>query len=141
MDVSSEASIEELETQRQLLLAELGDAAVEDIAAETSNPAKDELEFGKEEDANDCSGSASPAEGEPETQTEQVTSSRSKQLDFGTPVSTRFSPYNSLPDRKRFSKDIGEHIPFENLPNTTGAFDKMKAIFKRVQNIFKKKEK
>ncbi|GFS27989.1 zinc finger CCHC domain-containing protein 8 [Elysia marginata] len=57
--------------------------------------------------------------------------------DFSTPIFTRQK--SNLPDASKFGKDIEEHIPFENLPNATGTFEKMKDILdlikKRKQSI------
>ncbi|RUS83321.1 hypothetical protein EGW08_008943 [Elysia chlorotica] len=51
--------------------------------------------------------------------------------EFGTPIFTR-EKFN-LPDASKFGKDIEEHIPFENLPNSTGTFEKMKDILELIK--------
>ncbi|KAH9525494.1 Zinc finger CCHC domain-containing protein 8 [Bulinus truncatus] len=56
--------------------------------------------------------------------------------DFGTPILVREKI--QLPDASKFGKDIQEHIPFENLPNSTGIFDKMKDILDEVRKKIKK---
>lgn len=43
-----------------------------------------------------------------------------------------------LPDSSKFGKDIEEHIPFENLPNSTGTFEKMKDLLDLIRNKAKK---
>ncbi|XP_059163216.1 zinc finger CCHC domain-containing protein 8-like isoform X2 [Physella acuta] len=56
--------------------------------------------------------------------------------DFGTPILVREKI--KLPDASKFGKDIEEHIPFENLPNSTGTFEKMKDLLDLIRNKVKK---
>ncbi|KAK0058834.1 zinc finger CCHC domain-containing protein 8 [Biomphalaria pfeifferi] len=56
--------------------------------------------------------------------------------DFGTPILVREKIH--LPDAAKFGKNIEEHIPFENLPNSTGIFDKMKDLLEVVRKKIKK---
>ena len=78
----------------------------------------------------------------PETKDEVLLSSpkQSKLLAMGTPVSIRYSPYNSLPNLEKFASNMGDLELFENLPNSTGAFQKMKSLLNKVRNAFNKKK-
>lgn len=49
-----------------------------------------------------------------------------------TPV-IQHSGIDRLPSFDKFSTGIIEHIPYENLPNATGVFQKMSGIMKSVQ--------
>jgi len=64
----------------------------------------------------------------PENSSETVT-----QTDTGTPICEIYSPFQNLPKYANFGKDMTEHIAFENLPNYTGTWDKMRGILKNVR--------
>lgn len=53
-----------------------------------------------------------------------------KSIDYGTPVLKIHSPYNKLPPPEAFQKDISDVINFENLPDSTGAYEKLKDVLK-----------
>jgi len=55
------------------------------------------------------------------------------QTDPGTPICEKFSPFGKLPKYDNFGKDMTEHIAFENLPNATGNWDKMRGVLKGVR--------
>uniref|UniRef100_T1ITY7 PSP proline-rich domain-containing protein n=1 Tax=Strigamia maritima TaxID=126957 RepID=T1ITY7_STRMM len=61
----------------------------------------------------------------------QVT--HSKCVSLGTPIPEASSPYSNLPDASKFSATITEHLNFENLPDTTGNFDKMKVLLAKIR--------
>lgn len=61
------------------------------------------------------------------------TTSQSKMVALGTPSLSRHSPFVKLPDYEKFSKDVSAHLPFENLPNSTGTYEKMKNVVKKVR--------
>ena len=52
---------------------------------------------------------------------------------LGTPICGMFSPFGKLPEYDNFGKDMTEHIAFENLPNATGNWDKMRGVLKGVR--------
>lgn len=143
-----DTSIEDLEEQRKALLAELGDGenffGDDDCCiVETSSQSSNELD---ENGGEGQSGNADGAVEEPATEKESVASNepnlspkQSKLLAMGTPVSIRFSPYSTLPTRDKFARNMGELELFENLPTSTGAFQKMRSLLKKVRTIFKKK--
>lgn len=51
----------------------------------------------------------------------------------GTPILEQGNPYQSLPDADKFAKGITEHLPFENLPDAVGSFEKMRGVICNVQ--------
>jgi len=55
------------------------------------------------------------------------------ETDTGTPICEIYSPFRNLPKYANFGKDMTEHIAFENLPNYTGTWDKMRGILKNVR--------
>ena len=59
---------------------------------------------------------------------------QSKLLAMGTPVSIRYSPYNSLPNLNKFAINMGDLELFKNLPNSTGAFQKVKSLLKKMKS-------
>ncbi|XP_046636742.1 zinc finger CCHC domain-containing protein 8 homolog [Daphnia pulicaria] len=69
---------------------------------------------------------------------------KSKLLAMGTPVSIRYSPYNILPSRDKFAQNgklgtMGELELYENLPNSTGAFQKMRSLLQKAKQMFNRK--
>lgn len=58
---------------------------------------------------------------------------RTTSKDLGTPIIESVSPYLSLPDREKFSRDIQDVINFENLPNATGKYEAMNGILHKVR--------
>lgn len=59
--------------------------------------------------------------------------------DFGTPIVK--GPIELLPDSSKFGDGIEDHIPYENLPDATGTYDKIRDLISRVRTIKKKKKK
>ncbi|XP_037503861.1 zinc finger CCHC domain-containing protein 8 homolog isoform X1 [Rhipicephalus sanguineus] len=60
---------------------------------------------------------------------------------MGTPMLIGFSKYTSLPPRENFAKDMTDHIPFENLPGTTGRYDKLRTVIKKVRALREENDK
>ena len=56
------------------------------------------------------------------------------QTDPGTPILEMYSPFSQLPQYNNFGKNMTEHIAFENLPNATGNWDKMRGVLKGVRD-------
>uniref|UniRef100_A0A224YPW1 Zinc finger CCHC domain-containing protein 8 n=1 Tax=Rhipicephalus zambeziensis TaxID=60191 RepID=A0A224YPW1_9ACAR len=69
----------------------------------------------------------------PKTKTHKVT--------MGTPMLIGFSKYTSLPPRENFAKGMTDHIPFENLPGTTGRYDKLRTVIKKVRALREENDK
>ncbi|XP_064612194.1 zinc finger CCHC domain-containing protein 8-like [Liolophura sinensis] len=57
---------------------------------------------------------------------------------YGTPIH-KASAFSSLPDPEKFGSGITDHIPFENLPDATGTFEKLKGLLGKIRD--KKKTK
>lgn len=60
---------------------------------------------------------------------------------FGTPVLKSASPYSKLPKPDNFSLDISPVINFENLPNSTGKYEKMTGVLHKVRTALKDLQK
>ncbi|XP_073972645.1 zinc finger CCHC domain-containing protein 8 homolog isoform X1 [Rhodnius prolixus] len=58
---------------------------------------------------------------------------RIKSVVFGTPV-LNHSSYTALPTPDKFRKDISDVIYFENLPNSTGKYERLKCVLKNVRS-------
>ena len=65
---------------------------------------------------------------------DSLDSSTVTQTDPGTPIIEMFSPFAKLPQYANFGKDMTEHIAFENLPNYTGNWDKMRGVLRGVRD-------
>ena len=57
--------------------------------------------------------------------------------EFGTPIVHREKAITALPDSTNFGKGIEDHIPFENLPDSTGTFDKMRTLIQKIRTNVK----
>lgn len=53
----------------------------------------------------------------------------------GTPVLRSSSGHSRLPPPENFSKDICDVINFENLPESTGKFERMRGLLKKVKEV------
>ncbi|XP_069136277.1 zinc finger CCHC domain-containing protein 8-like [Argopecten irradians] len=53
--------------------------------------------------------------------------------DFGTPIQNRQGVATGLPDADKFGEGIMDHIPYENLPEATGTFEKMRGLIGRIR--------
>lgn len=71
----------------------------------------------------------------PVTSTPETTLGRSKSLAMGTPIIKSASPFGNLPSAEMFSKGISDHLNFENLPDATGKYEKMKTIINKVRQV------
>jgi zinc finger CCHC domain-containing protein 8 len=58
-----------------------------------------------------------------------------KSVDLGTPILQCASPYSCLPSSDKFSHDICDVINFENLPNSTGKYEKMSNLIRKVRKF------
>lgn len=56
------------------------------------------------------------------------TQNMSLSMSLGTPIMAQGNPYNKLPDCDKFAQGITEHMPFENLPDSVGTFEKMRGV-------------
>ena len=135
-----DTSVEDLEETRQILLAQLNsendssDPVSADSGGEDVSPPgeKEPLEE-KETIANSPSTSK-----EDDREMEAPSPKQSKLLAMGTPISIRHSPFNALPSREKFAQSMGDLELFENLPNSTGTYQKLRSLLQKVKNVFKK---
>ncbi|XP_055603498.1 zinc finger CCHC domain-containing protein 8 homolog [Uranotaenia lowii] len=58
-----------------------------------------------------------------------------KTMSLGTPILTSFTPFNRLPCGEAFSKGVSDVINFENLPNSTGKYERMKSLLSKVRTV------
>lgn len=56
---------------------------------------------------------------------------------MGTPV-LKFSPYDNLPKGDNFKVGVSDVINFENLPDSTGKYEQMKEVIKKVRTCITK---
>ena len=100
-------SLSDLETRKQLLLAEL-------------------------EDGGSSSDTATKT---PLSKPVSSTLGKVKSIEFGTPIPESASPYSRLPNPEKFSRDICDVINFENLPDSTGKYEKMNHLLRKVRTV------
>lgn len=163
-----DTSIEDLEEQRKALLAELdeGDDPEEiDVQNPTTETDGSDTNLHSLEESqpqsptNEIVGeqciqattAVSPlpkplpiAEENTNISDQSLSPQKSKLLAMGTPVSIRHSPYSTLPARDKFAHNgsfgkMGELELYENLPNSTGTFQKMRSLLQKVRKVFNKK--
>ena len=60
-----------------------------------------------------------------------------KCTDSGTPIVDTYSPYGTLPASDKWTCFTTDHIFFENLPESTGKYDKMVGILKKCREAKK----
>ena len=63
--------------------------------------------------------------------------------DYGTPILQKGGSAKKLPSDVAFQQGIEDHIPFENLPDATGTFNKMRKLLETIKQkmSFNKKKK
>lgn len=58
-------------------------------------------------------------------------------VDPGTPICKLYSPYVKLPPQEKWITDTTDHIMFENLPETTGKYERMVGLLKKCRSTKK----
>uniref|UniRef100_A0A034VAI4 Zinc finger CCHC domain-containing protein 8-like protein n=1 Tax=Bactrocera dorsalis TaxID=27457 RepID=A0A034VAI4_BACDO len=131
-------TLDYLEERKQKLLAELksglcdidslssSSATEESLALETSNSETKTSEISKPTNTNEI-----------HTVEPTPTLDIIKESHMGTPV-LHFSPYEKLPAGDNFKVGVSDVINFENLPDSTGKYEQMKEVIKKVRNIVTK---
>lgn len=118
-----------------------------DSASRVASPSLSELENRKQnlldclEDSNSQSNPGTPCKSSPiipslttlETPNNLHKIGRVTSMELGTPILQSTSPFTKLPASEKFSKDICEVINFDNLPNSTGKYEKMTGILQKVR--------
>ena len=112
-------TMDELEQQQQELLAKLA-------AVDSDDPGSNSQDTDVEQD--DSSFFTPKA----------FHRSISKARSFGTPIVPEVKYDLDLPSAENFSKNVTEHIPYENLPNATGMYMKMRQVLQDIRD--KKKD-
>ncbi|CAH1801702.1 unnamed protein product [Owenia fusiformis] len=159
---SSSPNAEELEEQRQLLLAQLQDAesdskgielVVKDSVGDDSfipplpptptapplpSDSEPESDTGTPVRFRSKSGMRTP-QGQNTQNSFSSTPSSSISVDFGTPIEKE-QLEKLLPDSDNWKVGIIDHIPYENLPNATGTFQKMRGLLEKVRETVKEIE-
>lgn len=124
--VNIDDTLNALEEEKQKLLAELNQ--MEENLATTDN--------GKEVVDLDKSAAELPVRFEPERNNEvevvEPMLHQSLCYQVTTPV-IQHTSISRLPSYDKFSDGITEHLPYENLPNSTGTFVKMSGVMKDVK--------
>uniref|UniRef100_A0A1B6D012 CCHC-type domain-containing protein n=1 Tax=Clastoptera arizonana TaxID=38151 RepID=A0A1B6D012_9HEMI len=98
-----------------------------DVEGSSMNLSLQDLESKKHEllaELNDTSCATTP----PSTNLGKI-----KAVDLGTPVLKSVSPYSCLPSANSFSSNICDVINFENLPDSTGKYEKMSGVIRKVR--------
>ncbi|XP_061386354.1 zinc finger CCHC domain-containing protein 8 homolog [Musca vetustissima] len=142
---------------------EIDDSLVDEIIAiedsigdeatynETSNepPAEDDLSQEPDKDVNQQPGNAASQQSESNasqnSNEDSKDSCKSSETNndnidktyMGTPV-LKFSPYDSLPNGENFKVGVSDVINFENLPDSTGKYENMKELIKKVRTVIHK---
>lgn len=138
MEDENDATIEDLEEKRMALLAQLQEQGSNSSCSKESGEIP-LISLDENDGAGEKTGDAPPASDATDTIEVVPTSPKSsKLLEVGTPVAIRHSSFSSLPDRDKFAKGMGDLELFENLPNSTGTFQKMRSLLEKVRRAFKK---
>jgi zinc finger CCHC domain-containing protein 8 len=59
-------------------------------------------------------------------------------IDYGTPIFDSVTPFSKLPTNEQFSKGVSDVINFENLPDSTGKYEKMRSLITKVRECVAK---
>lgn len=113
-------SLADLEQKKKSLLDALNESTSETIKSNPSTPTQTAQNV--ENSSDNMSTPQSSIKG------------HVKSTSFGTPVLNSASIYSTLPSEDKFSKDICDVINFENLPDSTGKFEKIATLLKRVKS-------
>lgn len=62
---------------------------------------------------------------------------RSRESVVGTPLIKQVSPYTKLPIGDKWSIGVTDVIDFENLPDSTGTYQKLTGVIKKVRTVIK----
>lgn len=81
--------------------------------------------------------SAKPCESVQNTPTASATG-HSRSSMFGTPLIKQVSPFSKLPGGEKWSVGVTDVIDFENLPDATGAYQKLTGVISKVRTAIKR---
>ncbi|XP_023296969.2 zinc finger CCHC domain-containing protein 8 homolog [Lucilia cuprina] len=139
----NDISLRELEKQKQQLLKELNsntsvieieDSLIDDIIELDEEDDKRTQDKTNVQTKSDNSSESTPIDEnrKPTSQTTVI-----KESFEGTPV-LKFSPYDNLPNGEKFKVGVSDVINFENLPDSTGKYEQMKQVLKKVRTCVSK---
>lgn len=157
---SNRLSLTELQRKQEEILAALADADHSDDPETNSSPASpDELkdqgihENGTTttievteangttiipvEDLNETAPTENQNVSEPSCSTPSTPQGLSKSALSGTPLIKHVSPFSRLPCGEKWSVGVTDVIDFENLPDTTGTYQKLSDVLRRVRTFVK----
>uniref|UniRef100_A0A1I8PQS2 CCHC-type domain-containing protein n=1 Tax=Stomoxys calcitrans TaxID=35570 RepID=A0A1I8PQS2_STOCA len=150
-DLPESPTLAELERRKNQLLQELNtsvieidDSLVDEIIA-LDNEAESNTtdhETAAEEESIDENAITKAQMEESDNSKDSCNSSETnpdviKKSFMGTPV-LKFSPYDSLPNGDNFKVGVSDVINFENLPDSTGKYENMKELIKKVRTVIHK---
>ena len=61
--------------------------------------------------------------------------------EYGTPILNKEGCIDRLPTDTAFQQGIEDHIPFENLPDATGTYSRMRALFDKIRQKMSRSKK
>ncbi|XP_054736920.1 zinc finger CCHC domain-containing protein 8 homolog [Anastrepha obliqua] len=143
---SNSPTLDDLETRKQKLLAELKAGLCD---AESSQSTSNDEALMLETNSNEVYADQTTQLPTPKKSIDQSepatpiangsirTPDIIKESHMGTPV-LQFSPYEKLPSGENFKVGVSDVINFENLPDSTGKYEQMKTVIKKVRNIITK---
>ncbi|XP_037093099.1 zinc finger CCHC domain-containing protein 8-like [Pollicipes pollicipes] len=101
-----------------------------DIADADGSQATSDMPETDDDGTTEASREGSPSL---ETLEEQLKPGTSRRRELGTPVAPAAAASWIVPDADKWAAGITEHIPYENLPGATGAWQRMSNLMKRVR--------
>ncbi|XP_018793708.1 PREDICTED: zinc finger CCHC domain-containing protein 8 homolog [Bactrocera latifrons] len=133
-------TLDYLEERKQKLLAELKSGLCDIDSLSSSSATEESLVLETSNSEAKTSGISKPTNMN-EIHTVEPTTPTAldiiKESHMGTPV-LHFSPYEKLPAGDNFKVGVSDVINFENLPDSTGKYEQMKEVIKKVRNIVTK---
>lgn len=129
-------TLDYLEDRKQKLLAELKSGLC-DVDSLSSSATEESLNLETSYNETNTNEIHSVEPATPTTNETTRTLDIIKESHMGTPV-LHFSPYEKLPAGDNFKIGVSDVINFENLPDSTGKYEQMKEVIKKVRNIVTK---
>lgn len=128
-------SLGELESQKEVLLEQLGENSGSNQLDGESMLQDDTL--GPSFVTIDETGYDSSVQQREATSTPVRTPKLVKWKAFGTPILKSTSPYSIIPKQENFMVGVSDVINFENLPNSTGKYEQMTGVLAKVRTTMK----
>lgn len=137
-------SLEDLEAQQQKLLQELQnntsfisepaeDSLIDDVLEIEANENILEVTVAEIQNSDTPSTPTTPQDSTPGFNRAVFI----KESHMGTPI-LKFSPFDQLPAGDNFKVGVSDVINFENLPDSTGKYEQMKVVIKKVRKVITK---